>query len=190
MRKRRRRIHTASDAGSEAVAPPPSTAFNNLTAALEGQGLVVTRTPKASLDGAEAGVDIKGDKSGQARSFAAASEAKDYAKEASNAGDKTTIVGTVAFRAGTQADADFFAQAYEVEPRPHAVDVRLRRECDPMVTRCTRGCRQCPRNSRSPLSPCRKCFSLEGVGIRCAGDRSAQSTPHARSSVSESGPVT
>lgn len=104
---------TTSDAGGEAVAPPPATAFNNLTAALEGQGLVVTRTPKASLDGAEAGVDIKGDKSGQARSFATAPEAQDYAKEASKDGDKTTIVGTVAFRAGTQADADFFAQAYE-----------------------------------------------------------------------------
>ena len=104
---------TASDAGSEAVAPPPATAFNNMTAALEGQGLVVTPTPKASLDGAEAGVEIKGDKSGQARSFATASEAQDYAKGASEAGDKTTIVGTVAFRAGTQADADFFAQAYE-----------------------------------------------------------------------------
>ena len=104
---------TGSDAGSEAVAPPPATAFNNMTAALEGQGLVVTPTPKASLDGAEAGVGIKGDKSGQARSFATASEAQDYAKEASKAGDKTTIVGTVAFRAGTQADADFFAQAYE-----------------------------------------------------------------------------
>jgi hypothetical protein len=103
----------ASDAGGEAVAPPPATAFNDLTTALEGQGLTVTRVEKGSLDGAEAGVDIKGDKSGSARSFATASEAKDYADEASKDGDKTTIVGTVAFRAGTQTDADFFAQAYE-----------------------------------------------------------------------------
>jgi hypothetical protein len=28
-------------------------------------------------------------------------------------GDKTTIVGTVVFRARTQDDADFFAAAYE-----------------------------------------------------------------------------
>jgi hypothetical protein len=104
---------TASDSGGEAVAPPPATAFNGLTTALEGQGLVVTRVPKASLDGAEAGVDIKGDKSGEARSFATAAEAQDYADQASKDGDKTTIVGTVVFRAGTQADADFFSQAYE-----------------------------------------------------------------------------
>jgi hypothetical protein len=37
--------------GGEAAAPPPSTAFNDLTTALEGQGLVVAPLPKGSLDG-------------------------------------------------------------------------------------------------------------------------------------------
>jgi hypothetical protein len=104
---------TASDAGGEAVAPPPATAFKGLTTALEGQGLVVTPLPRSSLQGAEAGVDIKGDKSGSARSFPSESKARNYADGVTADGDKVTIVGTVVFQAGTQADADFFAQAYE-----------------------------------------------------------------------------
>jgi hypothetical protein len=104
---------TASDAGAEAVAPPPSTAFDGLTTALEGQGLVVTRLPKQSLQGAEAGVNIKGDRSGSARSFSTESKARQYADDVSKDGEKVTIVGTVVFQAGTQEDADFFAQAYE-----------------------------------------------------------------------------
>jgi hypothetical protein len=104
---------TSSGAGGEAVAPPPSTAFNDLTTALEGQGLVVAKLPKASLDGAEAGVEISGDKSGSARSFSSKAKASQYADQVSADGDQTTIVGTVVLEAPTQADADFFADAYE-----------------------------------------------------------------------------
>jgi hypothetical protein len=104
---------TSSGAGGEAVAPPPSTAFDDLTTALEGQGLVVAKLPKASLDGSEAGVEISGDKSGSARSFSSEAKASQYADQVSADGDKTTIVGTVVFEAPTQADADFFADAYE-----------------------------------------------------------------------------
>ncbi len=104
---------TTSDGGSEAVAPPPATAFNGLTTALEGEGLVVTRLPKSSLEGAQAGVAIKGDKAGSARSFASEAKAREYADQVTADGDKVTIVGTVVLQAGTQADADFFAQAYE-----------------------------------------------------------------------------
>ena len=96
-----------------AEAPPPERAFNDLETALEGQGLVVTRLRGTSLDGAEAGVSISGDRSGSARSFAAGAEAHDYADKVAMDGDKTTIVGTVVVRARTQADADFFASAYE-----------------------------------------------------------------------------
>jgi hypothetical protein len=98
---------------AEAVAPPPESAFDNLTTALEPEGLVVRRLPKASLDGAEAGVSISGERSGSARSFATSAEAQDYADKVAMDGDKTTIVGTVVFQAGTQDDADFFADAYE-----------------------------------------------------------------------------
>jgi hypothetical protein len=98
---------------AEAVAPPPERAFDDLETALEAQGLVVTRLRGTSLDGAEAGVSISGDRSGSARSFAASAEAHDYADKVAMDGDKTTIVGTVVFRARTQRDADFFASAYE-----------------------------------------------------------------------------
>ena len=101
------------DAGNGAVAPAPSTAFNTLSIALEGQGLVVSRLPRQSLQGAEAGVEIAGDKSGSARSFATGSEARRYADAASKDGDKVAVLGTVVFQADTQANADFFAQAYE-----------------------------------------------------------------------------
>jgi hypothetical protein len=100
-------------AGGEAVAPPPSRAFRDLSAALEAQGLDVQQVSKTSLNGAEAGVDISGDKSGAARSFATEAEARDYADEVAKDGDKTTIVGAVVFQAPTQDDADFFADAYE-----------------------------------------------------------------------------
>ncbi|MDQ5834113.1 MAG: hypothetical protein M3550_13810 [Actinomycetota bacterium] len=104
---------TGSGSGAEAVPPPPSTAFNGLSTALEGQGLVVARLPKDSLEGAQAGVEISGDKSGSARSFPSETKARDYADQVSASGDKTTIVGTVVFQAATQEDADFFADAYE-----------------------------------------------------------------------------
>ena len=103
----------AGDSTGAAVAPPPDRAFRGLAAALEAQGLVVTQLAGASLDGAEAGVKISGDKRGSARSFATAAEAKAYAEEVEKDGDKTTIVGTVVLQAATQGDADFFADAYE-----------------------------------------------------------------------------
>ena len=103
----------ASDGSGEAAAPPPSATFNDLSAALEAQGLVVAALPKQSLDGAEAGVKITGDKAGSARSFAAKTKASDYAGEVAKNGQKTTIVGAVVFQADTKEDADFFANAYE-----------------------------------------------------------------------------
>jgi hypothetical protein len=77
------------------------------------QGLEADPLPKASLNGAESGVGITGDKQGSARLFATQAEAKDYAAGVANEGDKTTVVGTVVFQADTQDDADFFADAYE-----------------------------------------------------------------------------
>jgi hypothetical protein len=99
--------------GDRVPPPPPSTAFNDLTTALEGQGLVVAPLPKGSLDGAEAGVKISGEKDGTGRSFASAAKAREYADGVEAGGKKTTIVGTVVFAAPTQKDADFFADAYE-----------------------------------------------------------------------------
>ncbi len=104
---------TGSGSGGEAVAPPPSTAFDELTTALEGQGLTVTKLPKAGREGAEAGVKISGDRSGSARSFASEAEANEYADQVSAEGEKTTVVGTVVLQAPSQKDADFFADAYE-----------------------------------------------------------------------------
>jgi hypothetical protein len=103
----------AGGAGGDAVAPPPSRAFRDLSTALEAQGLDVEQVPRTSLNGAEAGIDISGDKSGAARSFATEAEAREYADEVAKDGDKTTIVGAVVFRSPTQDDADFFADAYE-----------------------------------------------------------------------------
>jgi hypothetical protein len=103
----------ATSGTGEAVAPPPESAFDNLTTALEPEGMAVTRLRGTSLDGAEAGVSISGERSGSARSFAASGEAQDYADRVAMDGDKTTIVGTVVFQASTQEDADFFAAAYE-----------------------------------------------------------------------------
>ena len=104
---------STTGAAGEAVAPPPARAFGGLSAALEAQGLDVEQIPKASLNGAEVGVDISGDKSGAARSFATQTEAQEYADEVAKDGDKTVIVGTVVIQAPTQGDADFFADAYE-----------------------------------------------------------------------------
>ena len=104
---------STTGAGGEAVAPPPGRAFRDLSVALEAQGLVVARLPKTSLNGAEVGVEISGDKSGAARSFATGAEAQEYADEVAKDGDKTAIVGTVVLQARTRDDADFFADAYE-----------------------------------------------------------------------------
>ena len=103
----------ANSGTGEAVAPPPESAFDNLTTALEPEGLSVTKLRGSALEGAEAGVSISGDRSGSARSFATSGEAQDYADEVATGGNKTTIVGTVVFQAPTQEDADFFAAAYE-----------------------------------------------------------------------------
>ena len=103
----------ADDSTGAAVAPPPDRAFRGLAAALEAQGLVVTRLAGASLDGAEAGVEISGDRRGSARSFATEGEAQKYADAVAKDGDKTMIVGTVVLQAPSQGDVDFFADAYE-----------------------------------------------------------------------------
>ena len=97
----------------EAVAPPPESAFNDLEAALEAQGLTVTQLPKASLDGAETGVDISGSQTGSGRSFANSAKATGYADEVAADGDKTKVVGTVVFQAPTQDDLDFIVDVYE-----------------------------------------------------------------------------
>jgi hypothetical protein len=104
---------TGADAGGEAGTPPPDRAFRNLETALEPQGLAVDPLPKASLNGAESGVGITGNKQGSARLFATQAEARNYAAEVAKEGDKTTVVGTVVFQADSQGDADFFADAYE-----------------------------------------------------------------------------
>ncbi len=100
-------------ATAEAVAPPPGSAFNDLEAALEAQGLTVTQLPKASLDGAETGIDISGSQTGSGRSFASAAKANDYADKVAKEGDKAKVVGTVTFQAPTQDDLDFIVDAYE-----------------------------------------------------------------------------
>ena len=101
--------NTSGDPGT----PPPDRAFQNLKTALAAQGLEVDPLPKASLNGAESGVAITGDKQGSGRLFATQAEAKNYAAEVVKEGDKTTVVQTVVFQADSQEDADFFADAYE-----------------------------------------------------------------------------
>jgi hypothetical protein len=103
----------AGGSTGEALPPPPDRAFGGLAAALEAQGLVVSRLGASSLDGAEVGVKVTGDKRGSARSFPTEAEAHEYADEVAKEGDKTTIVGTVVLQAPTQDNADFFADAYE-----------------------------------------------------------------------------
>ena len=100
-------------ATGEAAAPPATRAFGGLRQALEAQGLVVDELPKSSLDGAEEGVDISGDKAGSGRLFSTEADAKAYAHQASEQGDATVVVGTVVFQSTTQEDAQFFADAYE-----------------------------------------------------------------------------
>ena len=100
-------------ATGEAVAPPPERAFRNFSAALEAQGLVVAPLARRSLTGAEAGVEISGDKQGEARSFATQAEAQAYSAKVVKDGAKSVIVGTVVIEAPAQDDADFFADAYE-----------------------------------------------------------------------------
>ena len=102
-----------ADTSGDPGALPPDRAFRNFETAVAAQGLEADPLPKASLNGAESGVGITGAKQGSARAFATQAEAKDYAAEVADEGDKTTIVGTVVFQADTQDDADFFADAYE-----------------------------------------------------------------------------
>jgi len=102
-----------SAATGEADAPAAAGAFNDLRQALEAQGLVVKELPKASLDGAEDGVDVSGDKSGSARLFSTEADAKAYAEKADGKGQKTVVVGTVVCESSSQADAQFIADAYE-----------------------------------------------------------------------------
>lgn len=102
-----------ADASGATGSPPPNRAFRNLKTALAAQGLEVDPLPKASLNGAESGVVITGDRQGSGRLFATQAEARNYAAEVAKDGDKTTVVRTVVFQAHSQDDADFFADAYE-----------------------------------------------------------------------------
>jgi hypothetical protein len=105
---------TTTGEGGGAVAPSSANAFRNLRAALEAQGMTVASLPKDQLSGAESGVKITGGKSGTGLLFASQAKANDYSDFVSKSGSaKTTTVGTVVFTAKTQADADFFASAYE-----------------------------------------------------------------------------
>jgi hypothetical protein len=104
---------TAGD-GDAAVAPSPTDAFRDFRAAVEAQGMTVTALPPDQLHGAESGVKVTGSKSGTGLLFPSQSKAKSYADLVSASGTaKTSTVGTVVFTADSQADADFFADAYE-----------------------------------------------------------------------------
>jgi hypothetical protein len=97
-----------------AVAPSPANAFRDFRAAMEAQGMTVASLPHDQLSGAESGVKITGSKSGTGLLFGSQSKANDYAKFVSKSGTaKTATVGTVVFTSDNQADADFFASAYE-----------------------------------------------------------------------------
>ena len=102
---------TSGDGG--AAVPAADTAFSELKTALEAQGLAVANLPAASLNGAETGVNITGDKTGTARLFSSSSKANAYAKQAEKSGASTTTVGTVVLQSASQEDTDFFAEAYE-----------------------------------------------------------------------------
>ena len=104
---------TTSGDGVPAAAPAADTAFDGLKDGLEAEGLTVADLPAASLDGAETGVDITGDKTGTARLFSTQAKAEAYVKQAEKTGDVTTTVGTAVFQSDSQEDADFFAEAYE-----------------------------------------------------------------------------
>jgi hypothetical protein len=104
---------TAGD-GDAAVAPSPTDAFRDFRAAVEAQGMTVTALPPDQLHGAESGVKVTGSKSGTGLLFSSQSKAKSYADFVSASGTaKTSTVGTVVFTGDSQADADFFADAYE-----------------------------------------------------------------------------
>jgi hypothetical protein len=102
-----------ADSSGEASGAQPDSAFQSLATALEPQGLSVNPLPKASLKGAESGVSITGSKEGSARLFATTAEAQKYADGVEKDGNKTTVQGALVFEAATQADAAFFADAYE-----------------------------------------------------------------------------
>ena len=102
-----------AETGSETAAPPPDDAFRGLATTLGDESIEVTALPEASLDGAESGVAITGAKQGSARLFATKAEAQDYADKVTKNGTKTTVLGALVFQAASQADADFFADAYE-----------------------------------------------------------------------------
>jgi hypothetical protein len=104
---------TGADASGEPAASSPERPFRNLATALAAQSMEVAALPKESLNGAEAGVAITGERQGSARLFATPAKAHDYADEVATTGDKTTVVGSLVFQAASQDDADFFADAYE-----------------------------------------------------------------------------
>jgi hypothetical protein len=104
---------TGAEAGGETAAAPPEDAFRGLATTLGDESIEVTALPEASLDGAESGVAITGAKQGSARLFATKAEAQDYADKVTKNGTKTTVLGALVFQASSQADADFFADAYE-----------------------------------------------------------------------------
>ncbi len=58
-------------------------------------------------------MQISGDKAGSARLFSTEAEAKAYAARASKQGDASTVVGTVVLQSATQANTQFFTEAYE-----------------------------------------------------------------------------
>ncbi len=104
---------TGAEAGGETAEAPPEDAFRGLATTLGDENIEVTALPDASLDGAESGVAIAGAKQGSARLFGTKSEAQDYADKVTKNGTKTTVLGALVFQAASQADADFFADAYE-----------------------------------------------------------------------------
>ena len=105
---------SSGDSGGSAAAPAPSTAFNDLSAALEAQGLTVAALKGDELHGAESGVKVSGSKSGTARLFSSQAKAKAYAGEVAKAGnEKTTTVGTVVVEAPTKDDVNYIVYAYE-----------------------------------------------------------------------------
>jgi hypothetical protein len=105
---------TSAGEGGGAVAPSPTNAFRDFRAAMEAQGMTVASLPEDQLQGAESGVKITGSKSGTGLLFGTQAKAKNYSKSVSKSGNpKTAMVGTVVFTSDTQADADFFASAYE-----------------------------------------------------------------------------
>ena len=104
---------TTSGDGGEAAVPAADTAFDGLKSGLEAEGLTAADLPATSLNGAEAGVEISGDRTGTARLFSSSADAEAYAKRAEKSGDSTSTVGTVVIQSTSQEDADFFAEAYE-----------------------------------------------------------------------------